>query len=217
MTLRVPRVMAGALAVLTWLPACASPVHTEPYRAAREHRLVRVAVLPLAVRLAVGAGGDVGDGQAADASQLVTARVVEALHLWSALEIVPPSEVELWLDSRPSSEPRTPSEVGALLSEGFSIDAVLSGTVLRYLDRHGAAAGSSRPAAVSFELVLRSADGTLLWRGSYSEAQQGLSEDPGSLWRAAERRFRFVSAESLATYGARELIRGLDRETLSWR
>ncbi len=195
---------------------CVVPIKTEVWPSAREQTLTRVAVMPLEARPSVGSGG-VSEGVTSDASQLVTARVVEALSVGSPLEIVPPSEVELWLNARPGPPLTDASEIGALMRKTFEIDAVLSGTVSRFLERHGSAGGATRPAAVSFQIELWSPDGNLLWRGTYSEAQQSLSSDLGSFRRVAERRFRWVTAESLAAYGARELVRGMGQETEQWK
>ena len=45
-------------------------------------------------------------------------------------------------------------------------------------------------------------DGRVIWTGTYEETQPPLSDDLGSLPRAWERGFRWVTAEELADYGA---------------
>jgi len=103
----------------------------------------------------------------------------------------------------------------ALVAEPDS-DAVLSGVLLRYVERQGTSTGVRRPASVWFELQLRDRSGAVLWSGSYEETQAALSDDVGSLPRVVERGFRWVTAEDLADYGARMLARELQREIESW-
>ena len=59
-------------------------------------------------------------------------------------------------------------------------------------------------------------DGRVIWNGTYEETQPPLSEDLGSLPRAWERGFRWVTAEELAEYGLRELVDDLAREVAAW-
>jgi len=123
-----------------------------------------------------------------DAPAVVTARVAAAIESETKLEIAPASEC----------------------------DAVLSGLVLRYVERDGSASGVRRPASVWFELELRDRNGAVLWTGTYEETQAPLSDDVGSLPRVWERRFRWVTAADLADYGARMLIRELEHEIETW-
>jgi hypothetical protein len=122
------------------------------------------------------------------APSLVTARVASALESETALRVVDVSQA----------------------------DAVLSGVVRRYVEREGTSTGVRHPASVWIVLELRDAAGRELWTGSYEETQTALSEDAGSLPRAWERGFRWVTAEDLAAYGARELVRELAREVATW-
>jgi hypothetical protein len=95
-------------------------------------------------------------------------------------------------------------------------DAILSGSVRRWVERDGSASGVRHPASVWLELELRDRNGQLRWRGTYEETQTALSEDAGSLPRAWERGFRWVTASELADYGARELVQSLAREVAAW-
>jgi hypothetical protein len=95
-------------------------------------------------------------------------------------------------------------------------DALLSGVVRRYLERDGTSTGVRHPASVWIQLELRDSAGQSLWTGTYEETQPALSEDAGSLPRAWERGFRWVTADDLAAYGARELVRELAREVDTW-
>ena len=95
-------------------------------------------------------------------------------------------------------------------------DAVLTGLVLRYVEREGSASGVRHPASVWFELELRDRAGAVLWTGTYEETQAALSDDVGSFPRVWERGFRWVTAADLADYGARTLVRELARELETW-
>lgn len=95
-------------------------------------------------------------------------------------------------------------------------DAILSGVVRRWSEREGSASGVRHPASVWLVLELRDRASRVLWTGTYEETQTPLSEDLGSLPRAWERGFRWVTASELADYGARELVRALADEIESW-
>jgi hypothetical protein len=122
------------------------------------------------------------------APRLVTARVASALESETKLRVVDPSQAQ----------------------------AVLTGVVRRYVERDGTSTGVRHPASVWIILELRDPEGRELWTGSYEETQPALSEDAGSLPRAWERGFRWVTADDLAAYGARELVRELAREVATW-
>jgi hypothetical protein len=124
----------------------------------------------------------------AEAASLVTARVLAALDADKRLRIVDPAQA----------------------------DALLSGVVRRWSEREGSASGVRHPASVWLVLELRDGQSRLLWTGTYEETQSPLSEDLGSLPRAWERGFRWVTASELADYGARELVRALADEIESW-
>ena len=149
-------------------------------------------------------------------SEVVTARVLESLVLWTGFEIVPPAEVSrVLVAGGPLDSPGTPAEIGARLAASFGVDAVLFGRVDRFVPRIGSGRGASRPAAVRFRLELRADDGAVIWVGTYDEVQRSFLEDPGSLQRAMKRGFRWVTVERLVQYGAEELVRRLPDG--SWR
>jgi hypothetical protein len=99
-----------------------------------------------------------------------------------------------------------PAVVGRVAREAFGADGVLFIRIRRFVPRVGGQRGVVQPASVWFELDLRSPDGVLLWRGEYDETQRGLTDDALAFGRAMARRFRWVTAEELAGYGARELV-----------
>jgi len=108
------------------------------------------------------------------------------------------------------------SETKLRVVDAGKADAVLTGTVRRFVERDGTSTGVRHPASVWIVLELRDQAGNPLWNGTYEETQPALSEDAGSFPRAWERGFRWVTAEDLASYGARELVRELAREVATW-
>jgi hypothetical protein len=135
----------------------------------------------------------------------------------SPFEVIPPAEVARVLSPSGTLVVKPlPTEIGPMLSHTFGVDAILYGHILRYSERQGGERGSQRPAAVWFELELRTPEGLVLWKGTYNETQQGLTDDLLSFRRAMQRRFRFVSADALAAYGARKLVRELSELGEPW-
>jgi hypothetical protein len=205
-----PLAAAGLLAVA----ACTTPIEQSINPAAGDHKVTRVAVVPLTFE-PFSPRDVLTEQDAKAASKVVTARVAEALIEWSQLEAVPPGDVGLWLRDAPSVS--APAEVGAALHSAFGVDALLTGQVRRYHAREGGPRGATRPASVRFELELRTPGGVLLWEGVYNEAQSSITADLGSLGRASERGFRWVTAEALTRYGARELMRELAGHSAAWK
>ena len=202
-------VMAALLAL-----ACSTAVEHSALPAASDHRVTRLAVVPLAFEPSSDTNA-LPEEKAKVASSVVTARVAEALAEWAHLDVVPPGDVKLWLQGPRSAV--DPALLGDELRAAFGADAVLTGRVRRYVPRQGGSAGAARPASVRFELELRTPEGVLLWQGSYDETQSSVNEDLSSFQRASERGFRWVTAEALARYGARELMQGLGKVSASWR
>ena len=74
-------------------------------------------------------------------------------------------------------------------------DANLGGSIRRWSQREGTTSGVRQPASVWIALELKDRGGRVIWTGVYEETQPPLSEDLGSLPRAWERGFRWVTAE----------------------
>jgi hypothetical protein len=191
----------GVACIALALLACASPLADETLPAAEHRTLRKIALVPLRL-----ASPEVAP-ERPDAAELVTARILEALAR-TDLSVVPPEEV-----LRVLPEYADPVAAAEALHRQFGVDAILTGEVRRFVPRIGSEAGATRPASVWFDLELRGPAGEMLWRGRYDETQTGLAGDLASLPRAFERRFRWVTAEDLTAYGARELVAKLP---LNW-
>jgi hypothetical protein len=180
--------------------SCSTPVVVETLAAKDERVVRRVALMPLQL-----ASPEVAP-ERPDAAKVVTARVLEALSSVAGLSVIPPEEVERVVP------PRTDAVSAArTLHRLFGVDTVLTGTVRRFVTRIGSEAGANRPASVWFDLELRDPSGEPFWRARYDETQTGLAENLGSFPRAYQRGFRWVTAEELTAYGARELVAKLPR------
>jgi hypothetical protein len=171
---------------------CATPIASTLYEAPESGRVKKIALLPLTD----------------DASGVVTARLLQALNEETDYEVIGPEEALI------SGGGRTPTV--AELQRDFGVDAVVTGAVRRFQDRQGGPRGVERPAAVWFTLELRSVSGRLLWTGVYQEEQAALSDNLMTLGLAWQRGFKWVTAQELANYGARELARAMASETASW-
>ncbi len=183
---------------------CASPLSMESMPEARGRALTRVALVPIGYPATDDATGE-----------LVTARVLEALVQEGRFDVIPPTEAVLAL--RGAGFPTDAQAVGGALRAAFGCDAVVSGSVGRFIDRVGGPRGVTRPASVAFDLEVRDPSGTLLWRGRYDETQEDVAANLSTLSRARERSFEWVTADALAAYGARGLVRELRASAASWR
>jgi hypothetical protein len=79
----------------------------------------------------------------------------------------------------PASEETSQGQIPALPRSAHQppapLDAVLTGVILRYEDRHGSALAVDRPASVAYDAYLISTrDGAMLWRARFDETQQPL-------------------------------------------
>ena len=210
MTARLPALLLCALLGT----ACAVPSSVVSQRSAAGPGIEvrKVALAPFAR----------GTLRAADVEQdgvdLIRSRVFEALAEFTDWELVPPEEIDRWLEREQiSTDGSGASEIGPEAARAFAADAVLYGSVRRYRSRLGGPRGSRRPASVWFELELKLPDGTRLWRGTYREEQAAVSDNLLALPRAASRGFQWVDASRLALEGARELIGALAREQRAWK
>ncbi len=114
---------------------------------------------------------------------------------------------------------KNPSSSELRLLQGFArdlqVDAVLYGKLYRFRERIGNEYSVKSPASVAFSLILvRAKDGAVLWRYSFDQTQQSLTENLLN-WRFyKEKGMRWVTARELAAYGMEEAIKEL-KEILS--
>lgn len=181
------------------LGGCATPVSTEDFPV-EPLRSGRIALLALSAK----ASASRADPETMSAgARIVTARLLERLDARQDLEVIPPPSVARALATAGLAWPGSdPAALGELLARNFGVSGFLAGELSRYQPR----AGTSRGASVAFAISLFARDGRRVWRAEFFETQQGLSDDPGSFRRAWDRGFRWLTAEKLAGYGAREVV-----------
>lgn len=180
----------GLLAGLT--PSRPATVSTT--EAFEETSVARVAVLDL----------EPVAGRREDAA--VLADVVRAtLRARPGLSVASEADVAEALEGEVGTRP--PLEQVRPVAGAVGADAVVTGRVLRFVEREGTALAARRPASVELTLDLRrGTDGALLWRGRFDHAQQALSEslaDAGIFFRGGA---RWLTARELARLGIESLL-----------
>ena len=100
-----------------------------------------------------------------------------------------------------------PIEAAKELSARLKAKLVVIGVVFEYRAREGSAYGVEKPAAVSFSLhLVDGKTGRILWKDSYSEIQEPLSEDVSNIGRFLKRKGKWVTAQRLAYDGMNTLL-----------
>jgi hypothetical protein len=163
----------------------------------------KVAVGPFSVTPSLARRADPDSPSSEEAAVLVARHVAEAIEQ-RGVEVIPAGDVRRATEDA-ELELSMP-ELARLVAERFGAEALLVGKVLRYQERVGQAAGSTRPAAVGFEVILYGApEGERLWRAIFDERQQALSENVFNAARYPGRGSRWLSAGELARWGAEEV------------
>jgi hypothetical protein len=123
------------------------------------------------------------------------------------VRVVPPEDVR---SAVPAGDLSEPPQLARQVSAAFGADAVLTGELLRVQQRSGEAAGSRDPAGVGFEVILYGApDGRELWRAQFDQTQKAWGENVFQTLRYPGGGMRWLTAEELARWGAREVVRAV--------
>ena len=198
------------LLILISAAGCAETVHSRDFPALHDRRepITRIAVAPFQAtgRLAQMTGSTTAVTPSV-ATALITRYVSEALAS-RGISVVPADDVARALATESSAGERlVPRAVAQVVATKFGADAMLLGTVARFDERRGQAAGATHPAAVGFEVTLYTAPGSQkLWNGVFAETQQALSENILSTYRYPGGGMRWLTAEELARWGAEETV-----------
>jgi len=198
----------AALAVAAAAAGCAATVRETRHPGFAEQRftLSRVAVAPFGV--GTSAARDGVDGAQAD---LVAARVAEAL-AQSGLAVTGPDDVRRALEGAGGEAAASPATAARIAHAGFGVDAVVVGTLTRWRDRSGQAAGTTEPASVGFAVTLVHApSGTKLWTGVFDETQHALTENVFNVGRYPGGGTRWLTAEEMTRWGAESIARAMPR------
>ena len=86
-------------------------------------------------------------------------------------------------------------------------DAVLVGFIFRFRQRKGTGYAVDKPASVAFDLsIVRVGDGSVLWKNSFDETQQSLSQDLLNLGQYMKHGLSWYTAEELGKIGMTRLL-----------
>ena len=183
------------------------PVQGQAHPALRDHDLRRVAVIPIAVSPRIPAPGPGAGTTPEVAATIVAHQLTEALAA-RGIEVVAPSDVAraLALAGEDPTKPR-PLVAARIAADEFGADAILTGTLMRWVERRGSERAASEPAAVGFEVVLRAAPGAQrLWSAPFNERQKPFGENVLVTSQYPGGGTRWLTAEELARWGAGQLV-----------
>jgi hypothetical protein len=145
-----------------------------------------------------------------EAPRQVTAAVYGALTSSSEWRVVPDLTVAQAL-ARMKDEGDLAARARALGKE-VGADAVLFGTVSRYVERVGAEYGARQPAAVALTLKLISVrSGGILWTGSFDQTQRPLTSNLFNWWQFWRGGPRWFTAQEFARLGVEHLLEDLSK------
>lgn len=202
---RAPALAAAALAGLLAL-GCGETLRSRAHPALAEGgpRPQTVAVAPF--RLTGPLAESAGEGSPGrEAAALVAERLAAAL-AERGLEVVGPERVAGVLGIERAARAKLDAATAARrVAEAFGADGLALGSLWRFEERSGQAAGSLRPAAVGFEVTLHAApSGESLWSAIFDERQHALTDNLFNAARYPGGGLRWLTAEELAVWGARE-------------
>jgi hypothetical protein len=198
------------LLTLSCAAGCQMPVESREFPALHERKepIRRIAVAPFQ---ATGGLARVPASSTSTPSRVATAlvaRYVTEAIASRGIAVVPADDVALAFTVEGSAGKRlVPRAVAQVVAAKFGADALLLGSVSRFDERRGQAAGTLHPASVGFEVTLYTAPGAQkLWKAVFSETQQALSENILSTYRYPGGGMRWLTAEELAKWGAEEAV-----------
>lgn len=147
----------------------------------------------------------------ADADRVMTRIVNAELKLRVEERLVAPdrvAEAYRTLVTDPALD--TPRKRAVRLGEALDTQAVMVGTVWKYRERGALLDMPEGAASVGFALYLiDSKTGVRLWRGTFDGTQKALTQDVLGRLKHLEMGLRWLSAEELARYGVKSVLRKL--------
>lgn len=170
----------------------------------------RIAVYPLDTFLGEETTRVPYAGSAAGGLGSRSAPVVVTRHLYNTMIGLPQWQIVSDREVREveTRVPRgSPESRARYLGQLVYADAVISGRIRRFREREGEAMGAKSPASVAFVLELYDVKrGDSVWKGSFDETQQPLTENLLGLGVFSARGFRWLTAEELSQEGIKKAI-----------
>ncbi len=173
--------------------------------------ITKVAIVPFTASGTLARSGPTNSTESADTiRRLVTRYVSEALSA-KGVRVIPADDFQAALDRSniqgTTLERRAVANVAAF---EFGAQGVVFGDVTRYRDRAGSAAGATEAAGVGFQVQLFHAPAARrLWSAVFDETQRPLNENLLNAPRYPGGGTRWLTADELARWGARELARSM--------
>lgn len=163
---------------------------------------------PKAVRNPVTGGAFSAPPVSAEVVNKMTAKLFEGVRNVADCEIISPGQARAVYSRLIASDPgRTRFEILQQIGQAFSADAVLVGYLYRWRERVGSDLAADQPASVAFDLsLIRSEDGTILWREKFDKTQKSLSENLLEWNTFVRGRGRWMTAEKLALLGLEGML-----------
>lgn len=145
----------------------------------------------------------------AGADILVTEKMVRLISEESTVRLVPNDSVDdvrMQLMKDPTST-LTDLELISSIGTTLGADAVLTGSVYRWVERAGSNYAADAPASVGRDIDLVDAKtGSLLWHTRYDETQQFLIDNLLKIGTFIKRGGRWVTAEEMAEAGLKDVL-----------
>jgi hypothetical protein len=198
------------LLILSCAAGCQMPVESRDFPALHERRepITRIAVAPFQATGSLARAPVAATATPSSVATALVARYMTEAIAGRGVAVVSADDVALAFTVEGSAGERlVPRAVAEVVAAKFGADALLLGSVSRFKERRGQAAGTLHPASVGFEVTLYTAPGAQkLWKGVFSETQQALSENILSTYRYPGGGMRWLSAEELAKWGVEETV-----------
>jgi hypothetical protein len=172
--------------------------------------LRKVCVVPFYPRAASTSPGSSAEGTTWEEAALISRFVADAFGS-QGVAVVAPNDVELAFTGEGQPVPRLdPHATAPRCARDFGATGVVLGRVLRYREREGSAAGTTRPASVAFEVTLFEAPtARRLWFGRFDETQQAITEAILRTRQYPGRGTRWLTAAEFAQWGADEVAKAI--------
>ncbi len=143
-----------------------------------------------------------------EAEAVLLDRLLSILSQRADFEVVPPSvAAPVFQRLRREAMGQDLAKAVAETGRKLGAEAVLIGHLYRFRQREGGAASAENPASVAFDLAMvRVSDARVIWKNSFDETQQSLSENLLNIEQYLKTGLRWLTAQELARLGMDQLM-----------